>query len=641
MESIRYLQELSRRFPTIARAATEIINLSSELQLPKGTEHFISDIHGEYEAFLHILKNGSGSVRKKIHEEFDGELTHAEIKSFATLIYYPEQKLELLQPGPEWYRTNIERLIRLTRRIAGKYTRAYVREALPQDFSYVIEELLAEKEVESKADYVGEIISAVIRTGRARECVLDFCKLIQRLTIYRLHVLGDIYDRGPGAHIIMDTLMHYHSVDIQWGNHDINWMGAAAGAPLSLINVVRLCARYGNLATLEEGYGINLIPLARFALDVYEDDPCSCFRVSYTGEGEHDVELDRKIHKAAAVIQFKLEGQYVARHPELAMENRRMLDKIDYRDWTVEIDGNTYELEDVHFPTIDPKSPNTLTAGEQKVLDHLISAFRRCEKLQRHVRFLYTRGSMYLVHDNNLLYHGCVPLNQDGTLKEVTLFGKTYRGKALYDILEEYARKGYYARDEQERLRGQDVLWFIWSHENSPLFGKEKMATFERYLVSDESTHREEKNPYYRYVENEQVVNSILSEFGLDESGHIINGHVPVLLKSGESPVKCGGKLLIIDGGMSRGYHEKTGIAGYTLIANSYGMRLVAHEAFVSTEEAISEEKDIHSVTEIISSNERRLCVADTDRGREMAETVRDLEALLAAYRGGVLREQE
>lgn len=637
----RYLQELSRRFPTIARAATEIINLSSELQLPKGTEHFISDIHGEHEAFLHILKNGSGSVRKKIHEEFDGELTSGEIRTLATLIYYPEQKLELLNPSAAWYHTNIQRLIRITRRIASKYTRAYVREALPEDFAYVIEELLTEKEVQNRAQYVDEIISAVIRTGRARECVLDLCKLIQRLAVFRLHILGDIYDRGPGAHIIMDTLLSYHAVDIQWGNHDINWMGAASGAPLSIANVVRLCARYGNLATLEEGYGINLVPLARFALETYQDDPCDCFRVSYTGEEEHDIELERKIHKAIAVIQFKLEGQFVARHPELSMENRRMLDKINYRDWTVEIDGTEYELEDVHFPTIDPHSPNALNEGEARVMEKLVFAFQNCEKLQRHARFLYTKGSMYLTSNHNLLYHGCIPLNEDGSFKKVKLFGAEYSGKALYDILESYARKGYYARDRAERERGQDILWFIWSNENSPLFGKEKMATFERYLVGDSATHREEKNPYYRYVENEEVVERILEEFGLPKDGHIINGHMPVLLKQGESPVKCGGKLLIIDGGMSKGYHEKTGIAGYTLISNSYGMRLVAHEPFESVETAIREERDIHSVAEGITNYTHRLCVADTDRGKEMAETVRDLEALLAAYRSGVLREWE
>ena len=645
MDDIKYLQRLSTQFPTIAKASTEIINLSSILNLPKGTEHFVSDLHGEYESFLHVLKNGSGSVKKKIEEEFGNSLSKKDMKSLATLIYYPERKIQLIEREEEniddWYKITLHRLILISRRVSSKYTRSKVRKALPADFGYIMDELMHEKEeVQDKEAYYNEIINAIIKTGRARACIIAFCKLIQHLVIDRLHVIGDIFDRGPGAHIIMDTLMNYHSVDIQWGNHDISWMGAASGSPLCIANVIRISARYGNLDTLEDGYGINLIPLARFALETYAGDPCSRFDIHCNSDyNTQDMDMDMKIHKAISIIQFKLEGQLIKRRPEFGMENRLMLDKIDYERGTVTLDGITYELEDTHFPTILPSDPYRLSEQEERVMDRLISAFTNCEKLQKHVRFLFSKGSMYLIYNNNLLYHGCIPLNEDGSFREVTIDGNNYKGKALYDILEAYTRKGYYQEEGPEKLLGQDIMWFIWSSENSPLFGKEKMATFERYLVSNKDIQQEEKNSYYKLINDPDIINHIFLEFGLEPctSPHIINGHMPV--KRGESPVKCDGRLLIIDGGFSKAYHKETGIAGYTLVYNSYGMRLVAHEPCESTEAAIRKESDIHSETVVVQHLNRRKSVGDTDKGRELRETIVELSALLKAYREGTLRE--
>lgn len=650
MESrdLRYLKSLSRQYPTVAAAATEIINLQAILSLPKGTEHFITDIHGEKEQFEHVLRNGSGAIRRKIEEEFGNAISATEKKSIATLIYYPEQKMEQVLKTEEniedWYKVTLYRLICIAKGASSKYTRSKVRKALPKDFAYVIEELLTGRpDLSDQEAYYNEIIHSVIGTGRATELIIAFCNLIRRLVVDHLHVVGDIFDRGPYPNLIMDTLMAHHSVDIQWGNHDISWMGAAAGNPACICNVLRISAKYGNLNLLEDGYGINLVPLARFAMNCYANDPCTCFKLDYR-EDEYDVRdalLDEKMHKALAIMQFKIEGQLILEHPEFGMEKRLLLDKMDLQQGTVTVEGVSYPLRDTNFPTIDKENPYALSAEEVQVMERLTQAFLNCEKLQRHVRFLFTKGSLYKVYNGNLLYHGCVPLNEDGTFTSVNVYGKEYAGKALYDVLESYARKGYYAVDPVEKKKGQDMLWFIWENQNSPVFGKDKMTTFERYFIADKSTHVEPKNPYYRLLENEEVVNRILEEFGLSGTeAHIINGHIPVEAKNGESPVKCNGKLLIIDGGFSKAYQPKTGIAGYTLIYNSYGLLLAAHEPFESVEKAIQDGSDIVSHTILVQHVVRRKTVADTDIGKELKASVSDLEALLAAYREGTLVEQ-
>lgn len=650
MESrdLRYLKSLSRQYPTVAAAATEIINLQAILSLPKGTEHFITDIHGEKEQFEHVLRNGSGAIRRKIEEEFGNAISAAEKKSIATLIYYPEQKMEQVLKTEEniedWYKVTLYRLICIAKGASSKYTRSKVRKALPKDFAYVIEELLTGRpDLSDQEAYYNEIIHSVIGTGRATELIIAFCNLIRRLVVDHLHVVGDIFDRGPYPNLIMDTLMAHHSVDIQWGNHDISWMGAAAGNPACICNVLRISAKYGNLNLLEDGYGINLVPLARFAMNCYANDPCTCFKLDYR-EDEYDVRdalLDEKMHKALAIMQFKIEGKLILEHPEFGMEKRLLLDKMDLQEGTVTVEGVSYPLRDTNFPTIDKENPYALSAEEVQVMERLTQAFLNCEKLQRHVRFLFTKGSLYKVYNGNLLYHGCVPLNEDGTFTSVNVYGKEYAGKALYDVLESYARKGYYAVDPVEKKKGQDMLWFIWENQNSPVFGKDKMTTFERYFIADKSTHVEPKNPYYRLLENEEVVNRILEEFGLSGTeAHIINGHIPVEAKNGESPVKCNGKLLIIDGGFSKAYQPKTGIAGYTLIYNSYGLLLAAHEPFESVEKAIQDGSDIVSHTILVQHVVRRKTVADTDIGKELKASVSDLEALLAAYREGTLVEQ-
>ena len=643
----RYLTRLSDLYPTIAAASTEIINLQAILNLPKGTEHFLTDVHGEYEAFSHVLKNGSGSVRRKIEDVFGNTMSAADKKSLATLIYYPRAKMDLIRQTEtnmeDWYKVHLYRLIEVAKRAASKYTRSKVRKALPPNFAYVIEELITEKaEVHDKESYYNEIISTIIRIGRAEDFIEAISELIQRLVVDHLHIVGDIYDRGPGPHIIMDKLMSYHSVDIQWGNHDILWMGAAAGQWGCIANVIRICARYGNLDILEDGYGINLLPLAAFALRIYGDDPCICFRLkAVEGIDPDEMQMNMRIHKAISIIQFKVEGQIIRRQKAFHLENRALLHRIDFEKGTIELDGKKYPLLDTAFPTVDPKDPYAFTQEEEEIMKRLEKAFLHCEKLQRHMRFLLNKGSLYKVYNDNLLYHGCVPLTEDGKLKEIRLFGKSYGGKELYDVLDSYVRKGFFALDENERQDGKDIMWYIWLHPDSPLFGKDKMATFERYFLQDAETHIEKKNPYYSLLENEKVINQILEEFGLDPAvSHIVNGHVPVKRKDGENPVKCGGKVLVIDGGFSKAYQKETGIAGYTLIFNSYGLLLVAHEPFESTESAIAKEKDIHSETMIVKRVRERLLVGDTDIGEELKRQVKDLERLLVAYRNGKIKEK-
>ncbi len=643
----RYLERLSELYPTIARASTEIINLQSILNLPKGTEHFITDIHGEYEAFSHVLKNGSGAVRRKIDGVFGNTLTNKDKQTLATLIYYPKEKMARIKKTEDnmedWYKITLYRLIEVCKCTASKYTRSKVRKALPPEFAYVIEELITEKaEVSDKESYYNSIISTIIKISRAEEFIIALSELIQRLTVDHLHIVGDIFDRGPGPHIIMDSLRKYHSVDIQWGNHDVLWMGAAAGQRGCIANVIRICARYGNLDILEDGYGINLLPLASFSMNTYREDPCECFQLKGEPDyGDNEMLLDVKMHKAMSVIQFKVEGQIIRENPEFHMEDRNLLHHIDYKKGTIEIDGTVYKLKDGNFPTVNPEDPYELTLEEEDIMHRLEKAFQNCGKLQKHMRFLLNKGGLYKVHNGNLLYHGCVPLNEDGSFKKVSLFGKTYKGRALYEVLESYVRKGFYALDEKERERGKNMMWYIWLNENSPLFGKNKMATFERYFLSEKELHIEKKNPYYELLEDEDTVNNIMKEFGLDpEESHIINGHVPVKTKKGESPVKCNGKVLVIDGGFSKAYQKETGIAGYTLIYNSHGIILAAHDPFESTEAAIEKENDIHSKSVTVKRMIERKLVGDTDIGRELKEQIKDLERLLAFYRNGGIAEK-
>lgn len=643
----RYLERLSQLYPTIAKASTEIINLQAILNLPKGTEHFLTDIHGEHEAFSHVLKNGSGSVRRKIDDVFGNTMSSRDKQSLATLIYYPKEKMDRIKQEEDnmedWYKITLYRLIEVCKRTASKYTRSKVRKALPPDFAYVIEELITEKsEITDKESYYNSIVTTIIRIGRAAKFIVALSELIQRLTVDHLHIVGDIYDRGPGPHIIMEKLIKYHSVDIQWGNHDVLWMGAAAGQRGCIANVIRICARYGNLDILEDGYGINLLPLATFAMNTYGDDPCTCFRLKGEPEyGEGEMLLDVKMHKAISIIQFKVEGQIIRKNPGFKLNSRNLLHHINFETGMIEIDGKEYQMLDMNFPTIDPKKPYTLTREEEDIMERLQKAFIHCEKLQRHMRFLLNKGGLYKVYNNNLLYHGCVPLTENGELKSVRVYGHSYKGKGLYEAMESYVRKGFYALDPREKERGRDLMWYIWLGEGSPLFGKDKMATFERYFLAEKETHKEKKNLYYSMLENEEVIDKILAEFGLPAEGtHIINGHVPVKSKNGENPIKCGGKVLVIDGGFSKAYQKETGIAGYTLIYNSYGLILAAHEPFESTEAAIEKESDIHSDSIIVKRVVQRKLVGDTDIGRELKEQIADLEMLLEAYRSGRITER-
>ncbi len=648
---IKYLKVLATQYPNIAAAATEIVNLKAILSLPKATEHFITDVHGEYEQFRHVMCNGSGAIQQKIEDEFGSSLGIPEKRTLAMLIYYPELKIKQMRGKlkeredlEDWYKVTIFRLIRVCKNASSKYTRSKVRKSLPKDFAYIIEELMTGRpDVSDQEAYYNEIVNTVIHTGRAGELIAAFCYLIRRFTVDHLHVVGDIFDRGPYPHLILDDLMKHHSLDIQWGNHDILWMGAAAGSLECMCNMLRISARYGNLSILEDAYGINMIPLMRLAMNCYPKDAGKTFHVHISDENyDHDLaDIDAKMHKAISIIQFKLEGQLIKEHPEWNMDDRLLLDKMDLEKGTVMLYGKEYKLNDTYFPTIDMKNPYELTQEEADVVERLKTSFLGSERLQRHIRFLYTKGSLYKVYNGNLLYHGCVPLNEDGSFKEVNIYGKTYSGKALYDILEHYARKGYYSIDPVEKKKGEDILWFIWKNKNSPVFGKERMATFERYFVSEKETHNEPKNPYYRLYEKEEVVDRILTEFGLPtQGGHIINGHVPVAVKKGESPVKCGGKLLIIDGGFSKAYQPKTGIAGYTLIYNSYGLLLAAHEPFESMEKTVLNETCIHSHIVMEQNVVKRKTVNDTDTGKVLRENISELEELLEAYRSGLLVEK-
>ena len=645
---MRYLELLSRLFPSADKASAEIINLSAILNLPKGTEFFASDIHGEYEAFSHTLRNGSGSIRLKIDDVFGDSLSENEKRSLATLIYYPREKMELVlsqvDDAEAWYAVTLQRLVAVCKRAAQKYTRSRVRKALPKDFAYIIEELMTEnRHGVDKQAYYAAIVDAVIRTDRGGALVEALCLLIQRLAIERLHIVGDIYDRGPYPHIIMDALMEHHSLDIQWGNHDIVWMGASLGQRGCIAHVVRNCARYGNLSILEDAYGINILPLASFALEAYKDDPCVAFGLKGNPDlPPQELEMNVKIQKAMAIIQFKVEAQLIDENPGFGLEGRKLLDKIDYENGTVMLDGVAYELTDTVFPTVDPADPYRLTPEEEEVMQRLEQAFTGCEKLQRHMRFFLDAGSLYKICNGNLLFHACVPLNADGSLMETEVFGETYKGRALYDVMERYVRAAFDDADPELAKRGRDLLWYMWLGEGSPLFAKSKMATFELYLIAEKEARKEVKNPFYSYLDDEHVMGGIFEDFGMDpETSRIVCGHVPVKVKDGEDPVKCGGRVLTIDGGFSKAYQPTTGIAGYTLISNSYGFVLAAHEPLESMRAAVVNELDIHSSRKVVELVDKRTLVADTDNGAVLKQQIADLEELLEAYRNGIVAEKE
>ena len=645
---MRYLELLSRLFPSADKASAEIINLSAILNLPKGTEFFASDIHGEYEAFSHTLRNGSGSIRLKIDDVFGDSLSENEKRSLATLIYYPREKMELVlsqvDDAEAWYAVTLQRLVAVCKRAAQKYTRSRVRKALPKDFAYIIEELMTEnRHGVDKQAYYAAIVDAVIRTDRGGALVEALCLLIQRLAIERLHIVGDIYDRGPYPHIIMDALMEHHSLDIQWGNHDIVWMGASLGQRGCIAHVVRNCARYGNLSILEDAYGINILPLASFALEAYKDDPCVAFGLKGNPDlPPQELEMNVKIQKAMAIIQFKVEAQLIDENPGFGLEGRKLLDKIDYERGTVMLDGIEYELTDTVFPTVDPADPYRLTPEEEDVMQRLEQAFTGCEKLQRHMRFFLDAGSLYKICNGNLLFHACVPLNADGSLMETEVFGETYKGRALYDVMERYVRAAFDDADPELAKRGRDLLWYMWLGEGSPLFAKSKMATFELYLIAEKEARKEVKNSFYSYLDDERVMGGIFEDFGMDpETSRIVCGHVPVKVKDGEDPVKCGGRVLTIDGGFSKAYQPTTGIAGYTLISNSYGFVLAAHEPLESMRAAVVNELDIHSSRKVVELVDKRTLVADTDNGAVLKQQIADLEELLEAYRNGIVAEKE
>ena len=651
-KDMRYLQLLSQTFPNVAEATKEIINLQAILNLPKGTEHFLADLHGEYKSFQHVLKNASGNIKRKVNEIFGNELRESEKKELCTLIYYPEEKLELVKAAEpdikDWYHITIHQLVKVCRDVSSKYTRSKVRKSLPADFSYIIQELLHERTDDvDKAAYVNGIIDTIISTGRADDFICAISHVIQRLAIDLLHILGDVYDRGPGAHLIMDLLGGYHNWDIQWGNHDILWMGACAGNDACICNVIRMSLRYANLVTIEEGYGINLVPLATFAMENYADDDCKPFIPRTTGgSGEIDDKTSRitaLMHKAITILQFKVEAAIIKRHPEWNMEDRLLLEHINFKNGTCNIGGKDYEMTDTFFPTINPDNPCELTPEEEILMKRLRHSFTVNEKLHKHMRLMLSHGSLYTIINDNLLFHASIPLNDDGSLKQVALFGgKSYKGRELMNHTEQIIRSAFQNdSDPQEKDYAIDYFLYLWCGSDSVLFDKSKMATFERYFLSDRETYKEEKGNYFKLRNDENVCDSILDAFGVSGSNrHIINGHVPVHAASGENPIKAGGKLMVIDGGFSQAYHKETGIAGYTLVYHSRGFQLVQHEPFTSTEDAILRGSDIKSTTQIVEMSAKRMLVDDTDIGRELKSQVSELQKLLYAYRHGFIKER-
>ncbi len=647
----KYLELLSQKYRNVEEVTEEIINLQSILNLPKGTEVFVSDIHAEYEPFLHILNNGAGIIRSKIERIFKDSVPESERSTLATLIYYPEEKLTLIKKQEidldDWYSITLHRLIDVAKEITSKYTRSKVRKALPKGFDYIIDELLhLQGDTKNKERYYSQIIKTIIDLKRADEFIVAISNLIKRMAIDHLHVIGDIYDRGMSAPIVMNALMQFHSLDIQWGNHDILWMGAACGNKACICNVVRICARYDNISTLEEGYGISVRPLSTFALNTYkENDISDAFipkEFEYNKYSGTDKTSIAKIQKAISIIQFKVEGQLIKEHPEYNMDDRLLLDKIDYKNGTITIDGISYKLNDTNFPTIDPNDPYKLTPEEEEVMTRLYESFINSEKLNTHISFLYAKGSAYTVFNSNLLFHGCIPILEDGSFKKVSIMGKILSGKEYFKFIEQAAHKAYFENDNSKSTQDyKDLMWFFWCSPDSPFFGKGKMTTFERYFINDTSAHEEKKIPYYKLVENEDICNKILKEFDIDsEDAHIINGHIPVKAVKGEVPVKANGKLLVIDGGFSKTYREQTGEAGYTLSYNSYGLLLAANKPFESKQHIIETECDLQSEIVLKKENVERKRVADTDIGTKLKGEIEDLKMLLTAYREGMIKEK-
>ena len=648
---LKYLQLLAKSFPTIQAASTEIINLEAILNLPKGTEHFVTDLHGEHEAFQHVLKNASGVIKRKVEDIFGHSLREVEKSELCTLIYYPEEKLKLIKNREkekslyEWYKVILMRLVKVCSNVSTKYTRSKVRKAMPQEYEYIIQELLHESKSgeANKHDYITAIVETIISTGRADHFITAICKLIQRLTIDSLHIIGDIYDRGPGAHIILDILENYHNWDVQWGNHDLVWMGAAAGSKACVANVVRICSRYANFKILEEGYGINLLPLVTFAMDVYGDDPCTIFRpkgADAEGLNPKQTRLVAQMHKAITIIQFKLEHEVIKRHPEYNMDDRNLLHLINREKGTITLDGRELTLKDDDFQTVDPADPYKLTPEEENVINRLTQNFINSAHMAKHMQLLYSHGALYLVRNSNLLFHGSVPLNEDGSFKALNILGKDYSGKALFDKIDQIVRQAYFEPHKSPAKQfAQDFVWYLWCGPVSPPFDKNRMATFERYFLSDKEAQKEQKGWYNIHKNNKEICEKILKEFGDGgEPSHIINGDIPVKTTKGESPIKAGGRLLVIDGGYSKPYQAETGIAGYTLIYNSYGLRLVQHEPFESTQNAIEQGKDIISETKVVEFMERRKLVRDTDIGKKLIDQIDDLKQLLVAFRKGQIR---
>lgn len=637
----KYLLLLAKQFPTIDSAVSEIVNLSAIRSLPKGTEYFFSDIHGEYEAFLHMLKSASGMIKNKIDITLGKSVSGAEREALAYLIYYPDKQLKNLRMkgelSDEWRRLTIYRLILVCEAVSAKYTRSRVRKRIPKDMVYILDELLNVTDDVVKEYYYDEIITTILDTGIADRFIKSLCELIQSLAIDKLHLIGDIFDRGPRADVILDELMKIHDVDIQWGNHDISWMGAASGNRALIANVIRISMRYNNFDVLEDGYGLNLRALAVFAGEYYKNDDCVLFMPQTLDDNIYDpvdTKLVAKMHKAITIIQLKLEGQLIERHPEWGMGKRDIFRMVDFDRGTVTIDGSEYELLDKNFPTVCRKDPLSLTDAENELMSVLENSFMHSERLNSHIRFLYSKGSMYKTINGNLLFHGCIPLDENGRLQSVNIAGTDYSGKALLDKLDEIVNKAYFMQPGEEKDYAADYMWYLWSGARSPLYGKDKMAFFERYFLDDKKLHKENYNAYYHFSEQAEVCGWILEMFGLDpERGHIINGHVPVKIKNGEKPVKAGGKLFVIDGGISKAYQKATGIAGYTLIYDSHSLNLAEHKPFVAGESEHTPE--IHLVERL----ERRANISDTDKGAELLEQINDLRELLRAYRSGEIKE--
>ena len=653
-DQLRYLQLLARDFPNIATASTEIINLQAILNLPKGTEHFLADLHGEYEAFQHVLRNASGAIKRKVKEIYNETLSAKDQKELCTLIYYPELKLELVKQQTDdlndWLFVTINRLVKVCRNVSSKYSRSKVSKALPKDFSYIIQELLHESTLDpNKQAYVDVIVKTIIDIERADDFIVAICNLIQQLTIDKLHILGDVFDRGPSPDRIMDILCNYHNFDIQWGNHDILWMGAASGNDCCIANVMRITLRYANQSVLQDGYGINILPLATFAMTAYQGDSCDRFMPKYLNDSDRINDKDSRLigmmHKAIAIIQFKLEGQMIMRHPEYEMDNRLLLNNINYDAGTITLDGKEYPLCDTHFPTIDPADPYRLTPEEQNIVDSLHKSFCHSEKLKRHMKCLFRHGCIFTISNSNLLFHASIPLNADGTLKKVRIRGEEYCGRALFDKVGSMIREAYFGKDYGDKESYQYALdydWYLWCAPDSPVFDKNKMATFENYFIDDKQAGKEVKGNYYILRDDEKVCDYILDEFGVEgQHRHIINGHVPVRTLQGEQPIKANGKMMVIDGGFSKAYQPKTGIAGYTLVYHSRGFQLVKHEPFTSIEKAVAEGQDIKSTTQVVEMSAYRMHVKDTDIGKEITHQIDDLQLLLQSYRSGLISERE